>query len=121
MGDAIVKQGNHNQQLIGTCKHTNPLTGVLEPYPIPDGSTARIKITVDGDNVLVIDQLATVLNQVNYPGKVEYLLQAAFTDSPNTYDVEIKLTLPDGSVKVFPGNEDETFATLRVLPSKGGV
>lgn len=121
MGDAIVKQGNHNHPLVLTLKHTDPLTGIVGPYVIPDGSIARIKITVDGDTALVIDQVATILNQVNYPGKIQYLLQAAFTDDPDTYDVECKLTLPDGTVRHFPGNEDETFGTLRVLPSKGDL
>jgi len=120
MGDSIVKQGNHNHPLVFTLKHTNPLTGVKEIYPIPDGSAALIKITIDADPALLIDQAATILNQVNYPGKVQYLLQGAFTDLVNTYDVEIKLTLPDGTIRKFPGNEEETFSTLRVLQSKGG-
>jgi hypothetical protein len=120
MGDGYIKQGNKNHPLVITLKHENELTGRKETYEIPDGSTARIKITVDAETVLVLDEEVTILNQVNYPGKVQYLLDETFTENVNTYDVEIKLTLPDGSVRKFPGSGEETFSTLHVLPSKGG-
>jgi hypothetical protein len=114
-----VKKGETAKKLIVTLSHTDPDTNQEALYEIPDGSTVQVYMTLNDDSVLKVNGAnMTVPNQVTSPGKAEYQWQSANIDTPEIYDLEIVVTLPDTSKLKWPCSEEETFATVIVLGSK---
>lgn len=114
-----VKKGETGKKLVLTLRHTNPDTGSIEDYEIPDTSQVNLYMTADGASEFKVNAAAmTVLDQDTKPGQVEYQWQAADVDTPGEYDIEIVLTLPDTTKLKWPCEEEETFATVIVMPSK---
>jgi|SRR5436189_1511144 hypothetical protein len=114
-----VKIGETGKKLAVTLKHTNSTTEKVEPYAIPDGSAVKLYMTLDGADTLKVNGATmTILNQTTYPGKCEYQWLSANIDTPEVYDLEIVLTLPDTTKLKWPCEDGETFATVIVMPSK---
>lgn len=114
-----VKKGETAKKIVVTLKHTNPNTEKAEPYEIPDGSAVKIYMTLDGADEFKVDGAAmTILDQDTTPGKCEYQWLSVNIDTPNVYDLEIVLTLPDTTKLKWPCEDGETFATVIVLASK---
>jgi hypothetical protein len=113
-----VKKGETAKILTVTLKHTDD-TNQKVPYPIPDGSTVRIYMTLNDDTTLKVSGSAmTILDQSAKPGKAQYKWLSNNIDTPDVYDLEVEVTLPDDSKLKWPCEEGETFATVIVLPSK---
>lgn len=114
-----VKKGETAKKLIATLRHTDPDTGQKALYSIPPGSTVQVYMTLNDDATLKVNGAnMTVPDQAESPGKAEYQWQSANIDTPEIYDLEIVVTLPDNSKLKWPCSEEETFATVIVLPSK---
>lgn len=80
------------------------------------GCTVTVKITRKATGaVKVAAGACTIVSAL--AGQVSYAWQASDVDTVGLYDVQFTVTLPSGTGIAVPTDDDERFATLKVIPT----
>jgi hypothetical protein len=103
MATFVIKQNDTSPSIEATLTNING--GAINIA----SASVRFHMKNMSNNVLTVDQPATIVNAAN--GIVRYAWQAADTQTPGMYNCEFEVTYSDNSIESFP-NDDKIIVSI---------
>ncbi len=105
-----IKRHSTRPQFRVSITQKNPVTGVVEPFPLTDATAVRFLMRLQGGTSLKVDA-AGILEDIP-GGVVRYDWVPTDTDTSGVYDAEIEITYVNPDNLTIPTNQK--FFTITV-------